>query len=91
MSGMFFPGAWELCLASPKKQLNKFPFPLISVFCRLQTPWLHPWEAGEGDGLLGTLGAVLCSETRPSVKLFPLLEALPMLEEQGHSFNFGIS
>lgn len=40
MSGMFFPGAWELCLASPKKQLNKFPFPLISVFCRLQTPWL---------------------------------------------------
>lgn len=40
-------------------------------------PWLHPWEAGEGDGLLGTVGAVLCSETLPSVKLFPLLEALP--------------
>lgn len=40
MSGMFFPSAWELCLASPKKQLNEFPFPLISVFCRLQTPWL---------------------------------------------------
>lgn len=36
----FFPSTWELCLASPKKQLNELPFPLISLFCRLQMPWL---------------------------------------------------
>lgn len=77
------PQHLEILSGQPKETIEHFPFPHISMFYRLQMAQ-RAWEAGEGDGLLGTLGAVQ-SEDVPSVG------SAAMLKEQGHSFNFGIS
>lgn len=78
----FSPSTWELCLASPKKQWNEFPFPLISMFCRLQMPWLSVPMAPSLGGWEGwwTPGYTWSSSVFPKhfpVKMFPVLEALP--------------